>query len=70
MEVPTETICPAFGTVLTIFHFTNGLNGFAWTWGLAVRRVAQKRVRILGWLLFVALSVATLNIIFHLRFGA
>jgi succinate dehydrogenase / fumarate reductase cytochrome b subunit len=58
------------GTLLTIYHFTNGLNGFAWTWGLAVGRVAQRRVRIIGWALFLALSAATLNIIFQLRFGA
>lgn len=57
------------GTLLTIYHFTNGLNGFAWTWGLAVGRVAQQRVRILGWALFVALSAATLNILFKMRFG-
>ena len=58
------------GTLLTIFHFTNGLNGFAWTWGIAVGRVAQMRVRLLGWALFVALSAATLNILFKMRFGA
>jgi succinate dehydrogenase / fumarate reductase cytochrome b subunit len=58
------------GTLLTIFHFTNGLNGFAWTWGIAVGRVAQARVKVFGWILFVALSAATLNILFKLRFGA
>lgn len=58
------------GTLVTIFHFTNGLNGFAWTWGIAVGRVAQARVRVVGWTLFVALSAATLNILFHLRFSA
>jgi succinate dehydrogenase / fumarate reductase cytochrome b subunit len=58
------------GTLLTIWHFTNGLNGFAWTWGLAVGRVAQKRVRWIAWGLFVALSAATLNILFVMRFGA
>jgi succinate dehydrogenase / fumarate reductase, cytochrome b subunit len=57
------------GTVATIFHFANGLNGFAWTWGLAVGRTAQRRVRALAWLLFVALSFATLNILFTMRFG-
>jgi succinate dehydrogenase / fumarate reductase cytochrome b subunit len=57
------------GTLLTIFHFTNGLNGFAWTWGIAVGRVAQKRVKVFGWILFVALSAATLNILFKMRFG-
>jgi len=58
------------GTVLTIYHFTNGLNGFAWTWGIAVGRVAQRRVRILAWILFVLLAAATLNILFKMRFGA
>jgi succinate dehydrogenase / fumarate reductase, cytochrome b subunit len=57
------------GTLLTIFHFTNGLNGFAWTWGIAVGRIAQKRVKVFGWILFVALSAATLNILFTMRFG-
>ena len=58
------------GTVLTIYHFTNGLNGFAWTWGIAVGRVAQRRVRLLAWILFVLLAAATLNILFKMRFGA
>ena len=57
------------GTLLTIFHFTNGLNGFAWTWGLAIGRVAQKRVKVFAWILFVALAAGTLNILFQLRFG-
>lgn len=58
------------GTLLTIFHFTNGLNGFCWTWGLAAGRVAQRRVRILAWALFAVLSAATLNILFQMRFAA
>jgi succinate dehydrogenase / fumarate reductase, cytochrome b subunit len=58
------------GTVLTIYHFANGLNGFAWTWGLAVGRVAQRRVRLFAWALFVALSAVTLHILFVMRFGA
>ncbi|MBI3183110.1 MAG: hypothetical protein HYZ28_13310 [Myxococcales bacterium] len=57
------------GTVLTIWHFTNGLLGFCWTWGLSVGRVAQMRVRWLSWLLFFALSAATLHILFVMRFG-
>ncbi|MGQ0508746.1 MAG: hypothetical protein ACT4TC_25880 [Myxococcaceae bacterium] len=55
------------GTLLTIFHFTNGLNGFCWTWGIAVGRVAQKRVQLISWTLFAALSLATLNILFRMR---
>jgi succinate dehydrogenase/fumarate reductase cytochrome b subunit (b558 family) len=57
------------GTLLTIYHFTNGLNGFCWTWGLAVGRVAQRRVRAVAWALFIALSAATLNILFTMRFA-
>lgn len=58
------------GTVLTIYHFANGLNGFAWTWGLVVGRVAQRRLRLFTWLVFALLSVVTLHILFTLRFGA
>ncbi len=57
------------GILLTIYHFTNGLNGFAWTWGIAVGRVAQRRVRTIAWVLFVALSAASLNILLRVRFG-
>jgi succinate dehydrogenase / fumarate reductase, cytochrome b subunit len=57
------------GTLLTIYHFTNGLNGFAWTWGIAVGRVAQKRVSAVAWILFALLSAGTLNILFKMRFG-
>ncbi len=57
------------GTLLTIYHFTNGLNGFAWTWGIAVGRDAQKRVQVVAWVLFFLLSVATLNILLVMRFG-
>ncbi len=55
------------GTVLTIFHFTNGLNGFCWTWGLAVGRVAQRRVQAISWALFAVLALATLNVLFRMR---
>ena len=57
------------GTLLTIWHFTNGLNGFAWSWGIAVGRVAQKRVQVFAWALFVLMAVGTLNILFKMRFG-
>jgi succinate dehydrogenase / fumarate reductase cytochrome b subunit len=58
------------GTLSAIYHFCNGLNGFCWTWGIAVGRVAQKRVRMMAWGLFVILSGMTLNMLFQLRFGA
>jgi succinate dehydrogenase cytochrome b subunit len=58
------------GTLCTIWHFTYGLKGFCWTWGIAVGRIAQRRVTVLSWLLFLALAAATLSILFQLRFGA
>jgi succinate dehydrogenase / fumarate reductase cytochrome b subunit len=58
------------GTLCTLWHFTNGLKGFCWTWGIAVGRLAQRRVTQVAWLLFTLLSVGTLSILFQLRFGA
>ena len=58
------------GTLCTIWHFTYGLKGFCWTWGIAVGRLAQRRVTVLAWALFAMLSVATLSILFQMRFGA
>ena len=58
------------GTLCTIWHFTYGLKGFCWTWGIAVGRLAQRRVTWLSWMLFVALSVGTLSILSRMRFGA
>ena len=58
------------GTLCTIWHFTYGLKGFCWTWGIAVGRLAQRRVTQASWLLFAVLSVATLSILFQMRFGA
>ena len=34
-----------------------GLKGFCWTWGIAVGRLAQRRVTQVAWLLFAVLSV-------------
>ena len=58
------------GTLCTLWHFTYGLKGFCWTWGIAVGRLAQRRVTQLAWLLFALLSVGTLSILFQMRFGA
>jgi succinate dehydrogenase / fumarate reductase cytochrome b subunit len=57
------------GTLFTIYHFTNGLKGFCWTWGIAVGRLAQRRLVVVGWLLFAAMAAATLSILWRMRFG-
>jgi len=60
-----DAITPAFGTIVYLvggiaaaFHLGNGLFGFAYSWGLAVGRKAQRNVEMLGYLVFVALSAA------------
>ena len=58
------------GTLCTIWHFCYGLKGFCWSWGIAVGRLAQRRVTVVAWLLFAVLSAATLGILFQMRFGA
>jgi succinate dehydrogenase / fumarate reductase cytochrome b subunit len=57
------------GTLCTIWHFCYGLKGFCWSWGIAVGRLAQRRVTVVAWLLFAVLSAATLGILFQMRFG-
>jgi hypothetical protein len=34
-----------------------------------VGRLAQRRVAVLGWLLFAALSAGTLSVLWRMRFG-
>lgn len=55
------------GTLSAAFHFGNGLNGFAWTWGLVVGERGRKVVEWLGWAVFVALSVPLLHILWSFR---
>src|SRR5262249_37155502 len=56
------------GTLLTIWHFTNGLNGFAWTWGIATGRVAQRRGRGFSWVLFCFFAAPTPHHLLQQRF--
>jgi succinate dehydrogenase / fumarate reductase cytochrome b subunit len=58
------------GTLCTMWHFCYGLKGFCWSWGIAVGRLAQRRVTVIAWLLFAVLSAATLGVLFQMRFGA
>ncbi len=48
------------GGIAAAFHLGNGLFGFAYSWGLAVGRKAQRNVEMLGYLVFVALSAAVI----------
>ncbi len=55
------------GTLSSAFHLGNGLNGFCWTWGLAVGERSRRIVEIVGWVLFVAAAVPMLHILYSFR---
>ena len=46
------------GTIGAVFHFSNGINTFCMTWGIALTPKSQIRVRILSILLFIVLAVS------------
>ena len=46
------------GTVGAVFHFSNGINTFCMTWGIALTPKSQLRVRILSILLFIILAAS------------
>ena len=48
------------GTVGAVFHFSNGINTFCMTWGIALTPKSQIRVRILSILLFIILAASAL----------
>jgi succinate dehydrogenase / fumarate reductase cytochrome b subunit len=48
------------GVMGSVFHFSNGLNTFCMTWGIALTPKSQIRVRIFSILLFFILSASAL----------
>ena len=46
------------GTIGAVFHFSNGINTFCMTWGIALTPKSQIRVRILSILLFIILATS------------
>ena len=46
------------GTIGAVFHFSNGINTFCMTWGIALTPKSQIRVRILSILLFIILAAS------------
>ena len=46
------------GTIGAVFHFSNGINTFCMTWGIALTPKSQLRVRILSILLFIILAAS------------
>lgn len=62
-QSPVVVALYAVGTVSCAFHFANGLNGFCWTWGIAVGERARRVVEWVSWALFVALAVPLLHVL-------
>jgi succinate dehydrogenase/fumarate reductase cytochrome b subunit (b558 family) len=54
------TVAYLVGGIAAAFHLGNGLFGFAYSWGLAVGRKAQRNVEALGMGVFVLLSAAVI----------
>ncbi len=53
-----KTIAYVVGGIAAAFHLGNGLFGFAYSWGFASGRKAQRNVEFAGMVLFVLLSAA------------
>ncbi len=62
------TVAYLVGGISAAFHLGNGLFGFAYSWGLAVGRQAQRRVEVAGWVLFLALSAAVIYTVARIHF--
>jgi succinate dehydrogenase / fumarate reductase, cytochrome b subunit len=61
------TMAYLVGGIAAAFHLGNGLYGFAYSWGLAVGRRAQRKVELAGYVLFVLLSAAVIFTVFTVR---
>ncbi|HYG68104.1 MAG TPA: hypothetical protein VD838_10610 [Anaeromyxobacteraceae bacterium] len=61
------TVAYLVGGIAAAFHLGNGLYGFAYSWGLAVGRSAQRKVEVAGYVLFVLLSAAVIYTVFTVR---
>jgi succinate dehydrogenase / fumarate reductase, cytochrome b subunit len=58
------------GGFAAAFHLGNGLFGFAYSWGLAVSRRAQRNVEAAGWALTAALCTAIVYTVVRIHFPA
>ncbi|MBF0237512.1 MAG: succinate dehydrogenase [SAR324 cluster bacterium] len=58
---PTALVTKAvyvFGILGATFHFSNGINTFCMTWGIALTAKAQDRIRSISILVFVLLTIS------------
>jgi succinate dehydrogenase / fumarate reductase cytochrome b subunit len=62
-----STVAYLVGGIAAAFHLGNGLYGFAYSWGLASGRSAQRKVEVAGYVLFVLLSAAVIYTVFTVR---
>jgi succinate dehydrogenase / fumarate reductase cytochrome b subunit len=62
---PVTFVLYVIGILAAVFHFTNGLWGFAITWGIAVGPRAQRLVGLATLALFVVISSVGLTALTH-----
>jgi len=55
------------GTLATAFHFGNGINGFCWTWGIAVGERSRRIVELVSWGVVLATAIPMLHILWAFR---
>jgi succinate dehydrogenase/fumarate reductase cytochrome b subunit (b558 family) len=67
--VPVRALAYLAGLAAVVFHFANGLVGFAATWGLAGSRAAQRRIAYLFSALGVGLFFVGASTIVHFATG-
>jgi succinate dehydrogenase / fumarate reductase cytochrome b subunit len=58
------TLVYLLGTLGVVYHFANGLAGFAWTWGLVSGRKSQKLLDVVVYGFFVVLLLMAWGVLF------
>jgi succinate dehydrogenase/fumarate reductase cytochrome b subunit (b558 family) len=68
--IPWLALLYLTGVAAAVFHFANGLAGFAMSWGLAVTRQAQRRVAVASWVLGLVLFGLGANTVIYFATGS
>jgi succinate dehydrogenase / fumarate reductase cytochrome b subunit len=55
------------GVLSTEFHFANGLNGFCWSWGIAVSDRGRALVEWVAWGLLLVMAIPSVHLILFLH---
>jgi succinate dehydrogenase / fumarate reductase cytochrome b subunit len=66
-STPVTPVIYLIGVLAAEFHLANGLNGFAWSWGLTVSDRSRRFVSRIAWLLFAAMAIPSVHLILFLH---